>query len=239
MATPCWGDAVIQGVIWSTPAEARRAARARVEIAAEQVKPRPSLYPASTRTEPAPPPKGKLTPMPVLRVQPGMRDAVVYVQSIPDKVEKKLADRERKSRERPNYRIVQADSRFTPRVTAVAAGSNVEVQNLDDIWHNTFSVSRAKTFDLGKIRPGKIDTVLFDEAGVVNLHCDIHPKETGFVMVAPNHALTRPDSLGRFDLPKLPAGHYQLRYWHPTLGEGSLEIDLPKKGNLDVDVAFP
>src|SRR5580765_299510 len=147
-ATPCWGDIAIRGVVWSTAAEARRAARARVEIAAEQVKPRPNLYPVVFQPESAPPPRGKITPMPVLRVQPGMRETVVYVEAIPDKVESKLDHAERKSRERPNYRIVLADSRYSPRVTAVAMGSLVEIKNLDDIWHNTFSVSRAKSFDV-------------------------------------------------------------------------------------------
>src|SRR5262249_7643398 len=153
-------------------AEARRAARARVEIAAEQVKPRPSLYPAVSHPGPPPPSRGRLTPMPVLRVQPGMRETVVYLDSIARKVERKLGDRERKWRERPNYRIVLADSRYNPRVTTIAAGSMVEFQNLDDIWHNTFSVSRAKSFDLGKIRPGTMDSVWFDRAGLVNLHCE-------------------------------------------------------------------
>ena len=240
LAAPCRADAVLRGVVWPTRAEAHRAEQARAEIAAEKnSKRRNENYLASSKPGHPAPTGHALTPMPVLHAEPGMREVVVYLDSIPAKQEKKLAERERKSRDRANYRIVLMNSRYTPRVTAVAAGSNVEVQNLDSIWHNTFSVSRAKSFDLGKIRPGTMDTVAFDRPGVINLHCDIHPKEIGFVMVTPNHAFARPDSLGQFDLPRLPAGRYRLRLWHPSMGEESREIELPKKGVLDVDLAFP
>ena len=58
-------------------------------------------------------------------------------------------------------RIVQKDMRFFPRVLAIAAGTQVEFQNLDGVYHNAFSVSTAKRFDLGKYPPGQTDTVLF------------------------------------------------------------------------------
>ena len=37
-----------------------------------------------------------------------------------------------------------------PRITAVTAGTTVEFPNLDGIFHNVFSVSPVKRFDLGK-----------------------------------------------------------------------------------------
>jgi len=170
-------------------------------------------------------------------VQKGARDAVIYLEQVPDKVEKKLAKTAKKKTPRPP-RIVQRQLAFVPRVLAAPAGTLVEIENLDRVYHNTFSISASKRFDLGKYPPGAIDSVVFDRVGVANLHCDIHPDESAFVVIVPNHAFARPDSLGRFELPKLPKGQYQLRVWHPRLGEITRVVDMPKHGDVALELRF-
>jgi hypothetical protein len=171
-------------------------------------------------------------------LQRGANDAVIYLAQVPQKVEKKLTHRGlfRKAPRPP--RIVQTKLRFVPRVLAAAVGTAVEFENLDRVYHNAFSVSAAKRFDLGKYAPGTIDTVTFDHVGVANLHCDIHPDESGFVVVVPNHAFARPDSLGRFTLPKLPRGQYTVRVWHPRLGEITRTVEMPKHGDVALELRF-
>ena len=171
-------------------------------------------------------------------LQRGANDAVVYLERVPDKVEKKLTRHGLFKKAPRPPRIVQAKLRFVPRVLAAAAGTAVEFENLDRVYHNTFSVSAAKRFDLGKYPPGTLDTVVFERVGVANLHCDIHPDESGFVVVVPNHAFTRPDSLGRFALPKLPRGQYTVRVWHPRLGEISRAVEMPKHGDVALEQRF-
>jgi plastocyanin len=167
----------------------------------------------------------------------GVTDAAIYVERVPDKVERKLAKNARK-KQAAVPSIVQARQRFTPRVLLVTAGSPVAFENRDRVYHNTFSVARARRFDLGKYPPGHRDTVVFDRAGVANLHCDIHPDEIGFVVVAPNHVHARPDTLGRFALPKLPPGEYQLRVWHPRRGELTRAVTLPRRGDVRLALAY-
>lgn len=230
---------VVRGVIWPTEAEAQRAAEAR---AAAPHKPmgwwarltRPTTPTAVPARSPAP---RRPVPMPAFHPDPTLREAVVWLESIPDKVERGLESRWRHE-SRHELRIIQTDSRFVPRVSAIAAGTDVEFENLDRVWHNVFSVSRASQFDLGKCPPGRVDTVHFEHAGLVNLHCDIHPEETAFVMVTPNHAFARPDSLGRFALPKLPAGSYELMLWHPRLGQRRHGFKMPRHGDVNLDVSF-
>jgi len=174
-------------------------------------------------------------------LQRGARDAVVYLQWVPEKVEKKLTPRSRSNRSKKAPRpprIVQTKLKFVPRVLGAAAGTLVEFENRDRVYHNTFSVSSAKRFDLGKYPPGALDTVVFDRVGVANLHCDIHPDESGFVVVVPNHAFTHPDSLGRFVLPKLPRGQYSVRVWHPRLGEITRAVEMPKRGDVALELKF-
>jgi plastocyanin len=179
---------------------------------------------------------------PTVQHQLGVTDAVVYVDTLPPKVDEKLASARHwfwQRKDTPHLpRVVQNDRRFDPRVMSVPVGTRAEFQNLDHVYHNVFSVSPARRFDLGKYAPGKIDTVDFERAGVVNLHCDIHPDELGYIVVTPNHAVARPDSLGRFRMPKLPPGHYTLRVFHPRRGEFERPVEVPKRGDVSVDLAF-
>ncbi|MFI5372006.1 MAG: hypothetical protein ACHQ52_10650 [Candidatus Eisenbacteria bacterium] len=174
--------------------------------------------------------------------QTGVTDAVVYIDDLPAKVDAKISANRRwfwQRRDTPYLpRIVQIDHKFVPRVMSVPVGTHTEFQNLDHVYHNVFSVSSANRFDLGKYPPGRIDTVAFDKAGVVNLHCDIHPDELGYIVVTPNHAVARPDSLGHFKLPKLPPGTYTLHVFHPRRGEFERPVEVPKHGDVILDLAF-
>ncbi len=177
------------------------------------------------------------------RAQRGVTDAVVWIEKIPETAELKLSRPGRrwfwqraKSEVVPT--VLQTDQKFLPRVLAVPAGGRIEIRNADRVYHSTFSVSAAKRFDLGIHAPGRRDTVGFPQGGVINLHSALYPEMLGFVVVTPNHAFSRPDSLGRFSLPKLPPGRYTLRAWHPQRGELEREVEVTRKGNTSVSLRF-
>jgi plastocyanin len=180
--------------------------------------------------------------LPDPHAQRGVSDAVIYVEQVPDRVERRLAGSRRWfffGPAKPRVpRMVQMNRQFVPRVMAVAAGTRVEFRNLDAVYHSAFSVSAAKRFDLGKYPPGKVDTVLFDHAGVINLHCDIHPAMLGYVVVTPNHAFARPDSLGRYRLPQLPPGEYTVDVVHPRAGEIKRTVTIPNRGDLTLELPY-
>jgi plastocyanin len=187
--------------------------------------------------------RAKAVKAPAPPKQPGVGEGVVWVETIPAKVENKLASGRRgwfsarpKAQALPS--VAEREDAFAPRVVAVPAGGSVEFANRDRLYHSTFSVSGAKRFDLGKRAPGHRDTLAFERAGVINLHCEIHPEAVGFVVVTPNHAYATPDSAGHFSLPKLPPGHYVLRAWHPRRGELELPFDVPKRGAVVLDPTF-
>ncbi len=180
----------------------------------------------------------------VARSQRGIGDAVVWIEQVPEKLERRLASGgrrwfwQKRSAETKLASVVQRGHLFAPRVLVVTVGSRVEFRNADHVYHNVFSVAAAKRFDLGKNAPGAADTIAFEKPGVVNLHCDIHPEELGFVVVVPNHFLARPDSLGAFTLPALTPGTYRLHAWHPRLGELKRSIDVPKHGDVGLQLVF-
>lgn len=173
----------------------------------------------------------------VARIERGVTDAVVYVESVPDDVERRRARRPFWSRRPALPRLAVRRQRFVPAVLATTAGAGVRIRNRDRVYHHTFGVSPAGDVDLGARAPGSEDTLTFARPGVVHLFCRLHSEEMAFVVVAPNHAWTRPDSLGRFSLRGLPAGTYRVHVWHPQRGSTAQSVELDR-GRALLDVAL-
>ena len=134
--------------------------------------------------------------------------------------------------------LEQKQQAFAPRVLAIQAGTTVDFPNRDPIYHNVFSVSPARRFDLGKYAQGKSRSVRFDKAGVVNVYCDIHSDMAAWVYVVPHHVFAQASAAGRFTLPELPAGRYMLQAWHPDRGELTVPVDVPASGDASVTIRF-
>jgi len=136
-------------------------------------------------------------------------DAVVYVEGV------RLRGESRLPAGQASPRLELKGETFRPRILVVPAGTSVEFPNHDSLFHNIFSVSPAKSFDLGRYGRGESKRVTFDKPGLVNVYCKLHPNMAAYVLVVPNRAFARPDSTGRFVLPPLPKGRYVLNVWHP------------------------
>jgi hypothetical protein len=121
-------------------------------------------------------------------------------------------------------------------VLAIQVGTTVDFPNRDPIYHNVFSVSPAKRFDLGKYAQGHSRRVRFDKAGVINVYCDIHSDMAAWVYVVPHHVFAQANAAGRFTLPELPAGTYTLKAWHPDRGEQTVTVDVPARGDAPVTI---
>lgn len=160
------------------------------------------------------------------------QDAVVYIESLPAAADSLLPT------PATPPRLAQERQSFMPRVIAVTAGGSVDFPNMDPIYHNVFSVSPAKRFDLGRYGRGKSKSVTFKKAGLVNVYCDIHANMEGFILVLPNRAVARPDAAGRYALPELPPGRYTLLGWHPDLAPVRREVTVPDSGDVTLDVSF-
>ncbi len=132
--------------------------------------------------------------------------------------------------------LEQRQQRFVPRVLAVRTGTTVDFPNRDPIYHNVFSVSPTRRFDLGKYREGQSRSVRFDKAGIVRVFCDIHSDMAAFVIVVPHHLYARAGADGRFALPAVPGGDYVLNVWHPDRGESTVPVHVPDSGDGVVPV---
>ncbi|HEY0708069.1 MAG TPA: hypothetical protein VGG33_14795 [Polyangia bacterium] len=115
----------------------------------------------------------------------------------------------------PRQRVIEQRQRtFAPRVLAVPVGSTVSFPNFDSIFHNVFSRSEAKPFDLGLYKGGQARELVFDRAGVVRIGCNLHASMAAFVVVveAPHYVIAEND--GRFSFRSLAPGRYRLRAYN-------------------------
>ena len=121
--------------------------------------------------------------------------------------------------------IRQRDENFIPRVVAVPVGSEVEFPNDDPIYHNVFSLSRAKTFNLGRFPRGEsqVGTVR-PSPGVVKVFCEIHSHMTATIMVFNHPWFTMVGEDGRFELANVPPGQREITAWHERLGDTTVPL---------------
>ena len=139
----------------------------------------------------------------------------------------------------PMKEVAQKDLTFIPALLPVRVGTKVEFPNLDDTYHNIFSYSPAKRFDLGRYRANErpIPTQIFDKPGLVTLRCDIHDHMRGLILVLNTPYFVMTDADGRFRLSGLPAGHYALKAWIDSRTTREKPVDLKDGETLHVD--FP
>jgi hemoglobin len=114
----------------------------------------------------------------------------------------------------PKTRIVeQRNKTFMPRVLAVPTGSTVQFPNFDGIYHNVFSLSAPKKFDVGLYKDGETREVKVDKPGVIRLGCNIHAKMASYILVvdAPHYVVVEDDK--PFNFKSLAPGKYKWRAW--------------------------
>jgi plastocyanin len=141
---------------------------------------------------------------------------------------------------RPAVRqVVQKDLTFVPALLPVQTGTRVEFPNEDNVYHNIFSYSPAKRFDLGRYRHDErpIPSVVFDRPGLITLRCDIHDHMRGLILVLDTPYFTTTDPEGHFRLTNLPSGAFTLKAWVNSRTTKAQPVNLTSGSTLDID--FP
>ncbi len=160
-------------------------------------------------------------------------DAVVFLES---------REAARAARPMDGVEVAQQDRAFVPGVQVVTRGTAVSFPNRDTVRHHVYSFSQAKKFELKLYIGTPANPVVFDQAGVVVLGCNIHDEMVGWVLVLDTPHYGRSVANGRVVL-DAPEGSYRLRVWHShmpvgapatnqalSLGGGGATVTVPLKG---------
>ena len=208
--------AALGGVFVDGRAQQGGIVRGRVEIGEITTRRPTSAYPPRSAPQRALAPASEL------------RHVVVYLENAPPQ------------RVAPvKVSIVQRNENFIPRVVAVPVGSEVDFPNDDPIYHNVFSLSRPKAFNLGRYPRGRTKGARFDKPGIVNVFCDIHSHMTATVMVFNHPWFAVPDADGRFELPAVPPGDREITAWHERLGETTQRVRVDPGRPAAADFVLP
>ena len=199
---------------WPTPAQSRTGSiRGRVEIGdlGMPAGHRPAVV---DRTRPA----GASTD--------DRRRAVVYLETAPRGAFDDTAPR--------RARLDQRNEMFVPHVIAIQVGTTVDFPNNDSTYHNVFSLSRTKPFDLGRYAVGKSKAVTFDRPGIVRVFCDIHSHMNAWILVFAHPFFAVTDADGRFRIEGIPPGTYTVAIWNEAATAESRTVVVSAGSEADV-----
>jgi plastocyanin len=133
----------------------------------------------------------------------------------------------------------QRNRRFEPELLVIPVGSTVDFPNLDFIFHNIFSLSRAQVFDLGYYPKGQSRRVTFPRPGVVQVYCHVHSNMYAAIVVTSSRWAGKPAQDGAFAWPDVPPGKYQLMVWQRFGGLYRKDIDVPAASGVNVTMTIP
>ena len=132
----------------------------------------------------------------------------------------------------------QRDERFVPHVLAITTGTVVDFPNSDRIFHNVFSLSKTRPFDLGRYAAGRSKAVTFDRPGIVRVFCDIHSHMNAFILVFNHPFFALTDTDGRYRIDNVPPGTYNLVAWNEGVSSGPQPVVVPEGGEAELDFAL-
>lgn len=135
--------------------------------------------------------------------------------------------------------IEQVRGTFAPHFLPVLQGSTVAFPNRDPVFHNVFSLSRTRSFDLGRYPRGASRSVRFDKPGTVQVFCHIHSDMSAVVLVLTNPFFAIPNDAGRFSIDSVPAGEYRIVAWHERAGRVVRQVRVLPGQTVAVDFRLP
>ncbi len=157
------------------------------------------------------------------------RHAVVYFETAPQPAFEEGV--------RTRATMKQENETFVPHLLAIRVGTIVDFPNGDPFFHNVFSLSKTKRFDLGRYARGNSKSIRFDEPGIVRVFCDIHSHMSAFILVFAHRFFAVTDDEGRYRIDRVPPGTYTVTAWYEGVARESRTFTVPDQGGT-VDVDF-
>jgi plastocyanin len=160
-------------------------------------------------------------------------DAVVFLESAAAKAAVKPLQQ---------VDIGQQNKTFVPTVSIVTAGTAVNFPNRDTVRHHVYSFSPVKVFDIKLYVGTPAKPVVFDQAGIAVLGCNIHDNMSAWIVVVQTPWYAKTGANGEAKMAQVPPGKYRLRSWHPAFVVGDSALDQAMtvpEGSVAINVKLP
>jgi plastocyanin len=164
---------------------------------------------------------------PAGRDVPDLLRSVVYLESAPRGAFE--------SSEAGHAVMDQRNETFVPHVLAITTGTTVDFPNSDKFYHNVFSLSKTRPFDLGRYAAGSSRPIRFDRAGIVRVFCDIHSHMNAYILVFNHPFFAMTDREGRYRIENVPPGTYGVIAWNEGTSSETRPIAVPDGGVAELD----
>jgi plastocyanin len=134
----------------------------------------------------------------------------------------------------------QDGCQYSPHVMGIMVGQTFKVLNSDGILHNVHALPKVnRPFNMAMPPTRKEAEHTFAKAeGMFTIKCDVHPWMHSYlgVFADPFFAVTKKD--GKFSIPDLPAGTYEIEAWHEKLGTQKATVTVGASGTKTVEFKF-
>jgi plastocyanin len=133
--------------------------------------------------------------------------------------------------------IEQSGKKFVPNWAVIQRGTAIAFPNMDNIYHNVFSMSANNAFDLGLYNSGgEPKSHTFTEPGAVDVYCNIHPQMAASVLVVPNRHFAKVKADGSFEIPGVPSGRRKVVAWAPGSRPSTQWVEVAAGASADVSL---
>jgi plastocyanin len=125
--------------------------------------------------------------------------------------------------------LAQRNKQFDPHIIAVQKGARVEFPNYDDIKHQVYSLSDVQPFDFMIEQGSNEQGMVFQEAGAINVGCNIHDWMLAYIFVTDTPYFGTTDENGRMTIDLPNDNTFNWHVWHPRITEDAQS----SRGSLD------
>ena len=129
---------------------------------------------------------------------------------------------------------------YTPRVVGVRVGQTLQIKNSDPLLHNVHGLSgKDNSFNVGQPTAGLMyQWKAKNEEVMLHLKCDIHNWMNAFIGVVTNPYFAVSDTMGTFQIDKVPPGTYTLQAWHERFGTTMKTVTVKAGAATTVDFTY-
>ena len=134
--------------------------------------------------------------------------------------------------------IDQQRNNFIPNVTAIPAGTTIDILNGDEELHTVHTRTiKNQPFNLGTTYKQRISKT-FEYPETIKLTCDLHKKSYAWIVVLDNPYFDITDRNGYFEICDIPPGTYKFQVWHEELGKLEKEVKINPKEISNIEFIY-